>query len=300
MAQNIQQLKKQIRTVKNIRKVTNALSMVAASKAKKYQQKAQSITLFIEGIYQLLSQTYTLAETRYQLGLLKRLVKNLSIDNHKNSVLKTGTSKNLVILFAPSRGFTGPLLQNLIRELRYQIETKQISDTLAFGVNKKSIDIAKALGITLVDIVTLRKEEQENHDLLFSLTREVISLIESQRIEGVYVAYPKFENIFTYKATLERFLPIEMQNAKAGLNRSVLFEPDPQAVIYNLLRIYIQNYFMFVVNHLNASEFSARMMAMKQATNNADSLTEELSLKFNKARQEQITNQIIDVVRATI
>ena len=304
---NPQSLKKRLKSVKNIAKITKSMQLVAVSKVQKYQAITYHVNQYMD---ELLSLLHTL-----QIGEIpKRFTHHFqySIQNPK-------TDSQLLVLLAPTRGFTGILIANYIHTLRRFLNSSSRKETVIIGLHKKATDIANSLNTSIQFQYPkeLTHITPENIEDFFNY----IMLIRKQsNINTTYICYPRFKNIFTYEIRVEQYLPIptlltnndnsrsdyydqsvrKLQSFTPNTQTEYLLEPDKEKVIQKILELYLEGYLTYAVANLNASEFSARMIAMKNANDNAIELQHSLMQEFNKVRQTNITNMISDIIRANI
>ncbi|MEI6887098.1 MAG: ATP synthase F1 subunit gamma [bacterium] len=306
---NLRQIKTQIKSIKSTAKVTKALQMVAATKVKNTQSRAEQFKFYADGIQNIIHNLGDLSKLgEVELARESKEVKNITI-----------------LLIATSRGFTGALNSNLTLELNRTIKTlksKYGENVIIQGVSiyKYGLKIFNKLGIKVLAHFGELGEKATTYDLI-----PVFEIIEksflSNESDEVYVLFPKFVNALVQKPTLERLLPISIsslnekkdENRKDGMssedkgnnteeNKSaeIIFEPSKSEILGNLIREYFQSMIFNSLLQTIASEFSARFVAMKSATDNANKLVKSLSLKYNRIRQEKITNEMLDVVGGTV
>jgi F-type H+-transporting ATPase subunit gamma len=128
------------------------------------------------------------------------------------------------------------------------------------------------------------------------ITHIVIDDYTNGLIDEVYVSYTRFENTMNQRPVLWRLLPVEPTAIESGQNVEYIYEPSPAEVLAELLPRYVEKELYHVILEAVASEQSARMVAMRSATDNAKEIIEELTLTYNKVRQEMITKELLDIV----
>ncbi|MFC1653461.1 ATP synthase F1 subunit gamma [Patescibacteria group bacterium] len=288
-------IKRRIKTTKNIRQITKAMEMVAASKMRKAQMQATS------------SKPYS---NKLQESL-RRLAS--STDTHSHPLLKTNKSgKNIAILIGPDKGLTGGMISNLLKEADMFAGTKNGNGDFEFiTVGKKAREYAIKMGF---DIMAEFSNMADN--LSFEETLPISKLILDGYQDGTYkdvcVIYMDFISTLVQKSNLNQILPISVDPLLAPpetpeklIEKDVagryeyIFEPSAQEILDWLLPYYVEVQIYQTILEAKASEHSARMVAMKGASDNAGEIISDLTLAYNKSRQANITNELLDITTAT-
>jgi len=290
---NLRDIRRRIKSVKNTAQITRAMQLVAAAKMKKAQDQAVAGRDYAE----LLNQ------------VLVNLKENVEEGAHPFLEEREG-ERELVIVISTDKGLCGPLNTNLGKKVRAECA----ADAAFITVGRKLRDqLAKAGREMLADF--------EVHDPVpFSQARPVAKLASQLFVEGKYdrvkVAFTNFVSTLTQEPTLFQLLPIRTESLGEKLDyegvgreeesapsapaaaRDYLFEPSIPGVLETLLPLYVnfQVYQMLVESR--ASEHSARMVAMKGATDNANKFIKELTLEYNKVRQAAITAELLEITTA--
>lgn len=288
---NTRDIRRRIRSVKNTQQITKAMELVAASKMKRAQQSALAGHPYAALMAEMLASLSGRADVRQHPFLIEREVKTRGI-----------------LVVSTDRGLCGPLNSNLFRVIS---ETK---DTVKYTcIGRKA---AQFLGRTGRD---LSAEFDVDDRVPFSQVRIISEFMTKQFLEGeidtIEILYPRFVNTLVQKPTLHPLLPLsnlqEMievlrsenkgETESQGLPedpRDMTFEPNPTTVLSELLPLYINQQIYHFVLDAKASEHSARMVAMKTASDNAGDLLDDLTLAYNKARQAAITQEILEISAA--
>lgn len=277
---NLITLKRKIRVAKNIAKTTRAMQMVAASKTKRAQENT------------LRSRPYA---DRFTL-----MVKNLAGRVPQDFVHpflakeKSDQGKTLLVVLSPDKGLCGSLISNLTREL---LSFKKERNPLFLTVGKKLA--TRVTGDIIVADFPMGIS-QPTFEQVTSIMQIVQEGIKKGEFSQVYALYAKFESLFLQQPVIEKLIPIEISQSQdmVGLNY-YLFEPNAKDILESILPHYVENKLYQLILESFASEQVARMIAMQNATDNAQDVISQLSLVYNKARQERITNEILDVARAS-
>jgi F-type H+-transporting ATPase subunit gamma len=279
---NIKSIKRRIKSAQNISQITRAMEMVAASKMKKAQEAA------------ILGKPYA--------QKILETVRELShgVDRKLHVLLSHGspTGRTLVILVSTNKGLCGGLNTNLFRTL-----TQWFSDTKAIDfvtVGKKGEHFVIRTGRKLV------ADFSENLPFTVSvsaLTKLLVDGFITGTYKEVILAYNEFQTAITQQPKQVKILPLAdiIEDTSPDIHQPLgqfLFEPDVRDILDNLLPHYLENQVRSAILEAQASEHSATMIAMKNATEAALDFVDALTLQLNKARQEKITYEIADMVTA--
>ncbi len=271
------QLKRRIKTAQNISKTTRALNMIATSKLKRAQDAAIS------------SRPY--ADTL--LEVMRSIVKNIE-PGDRDSYLKGNESKtDLYIVISPDKGLCGSMVPNLVREFHKQIKDKDcFLITLGKKIEPYAIRSKKTILASFPFGNTLPS---------FSAAYPILSVIDDYFLKGkvnnVCILTTKFKSVFTQEPEVIQLLPVEMPEGSVITKTSAIisFEPSAGEILPELLKRYIQMTMYHSMQESYASFQAAQMTAMKNATDNANDIIEDLKLVYNKTRQERITNELLDI-----
>ncbi|MEK7592499.1 MAG: ATP synthase F1 subunit gamma [Patescibacteria group bacterium] len=279
---NIRLIKGRIKSAKNISQITKAMELVAASKMRKAQSQALSGKLYASKIYEM----------------VLRLSSKVTLVEHPLLAKPTGlTGKRLVIVLSTNKGLCGGLNTNLFRYLVSQYEGLTRNDYVVFG--KKGVHfLVQSKALVIADF----SQSVPFSSGIQALTELVTKEFLAQKYDGVDLIYNEFISALRQNPKKKTILPLSISGAVPPEEdtKETLVEPSYQEVFDELLPHYLENQIRDAVLQSEASEHSARMVAMRNATDNADSLAGELTLVYNKARQEKITYEITDMVTARL
>lgn len=284
---NLKEVRTRISSVQSTMQITSAMKMVAASKLRKAQNAI--ITM------------------RPYASKLKEIMQNLSssLDGSSDSVYGTykGDEKVLLIPITSNRGLCGAFNANIVKEtvsliktnFQQQLEKNNVS---LFCIGSKGADLLKSKGYTISNV---------NHEIFDELTFEnVLAIAENlmkQFSDGEYdkmiLVYNQFKNAASQIIINEQFLPLvesEEKEEASSHQADFIFEPSKLEILEEIIPKTIKIQLYKAILDSFASEHGARMTAMHQATDNANELLKELKLKYNKARQAAITNEILEIV----
>lgn len=287
---NTRQLKRRIGTAANISKITKAMEMVSASKMRRAQQQA------------LAARPYTRA---IQNSLQK--VAASTDPSHHPLLASHEEGKDVLVIFSTDRGLCGGLNTNLFKSCmqwsRSEQETTHTSEVIVIG--KKAVAFAKKMGLPIIAQFTDMPEKISVKDIL-PLAQIVTEGFLNHTYRTVSLLHMDFINTLSQKVKLTPLLPLTSVMAESAdtsenaATSEYTFEPSPQDILNELLPYYLENTLYQTILEAKASEHSARMVAMKNASENAKGLVGELKLIFNKSRQAAITNELLDITTATL
>jgi F-type H+-transporting ATPase subunit gamma len=290
---NLRDIRRRIKSVKNTAQITRAMQLVAAAKMKKAQDQAMAGREYAQHLTQMLYDIRT----------------NFSEESHALLERREG-NRELVLIISTDKGLCGPLNTNLARKLRS--ETSASADYVTVG--RKLRILCEKLGRNVIADFTVKDP------VPFAQVRPLAKFLTSQFLEGNYdkvsIAFTSFVNTLRQEPEVVTLLPIRghkdgetqaFEEIGTGFNteshkndpqRDYTFEPNPAEVLAAILPLYI-NYEVFqAVLESRASEHSARMVAMKGATDNAKKFIKELTLEYNKLRQGAITAELLEITTA--
>jgi F-type H+-transporting ATPase subunit gamma len=282
----IRQLKRRIASVKNTAKITNALQLVAASKMRRAQDRALQARPYAEKLAVVLAglatETGGDSETVPHPLLANRPIQNIA-----------------VLHITPDRGLCGGLNANLNRSAGTFV-AMQHEPVEIVAVGKKGRDFfVRAHQHLLAEFTELGDYPTQAETS--GIARLIIDDYLAEKVDRVYLSYSHFVSTAVQRPVMQQLLPLEppkvdAESAASGFQSDYIFEPSPKVVLERLLPRYVEMLIYEAVLESAASEQSARMVAMKNATDNANDITRELTLTYNKARQEQITKELLDIV----
>lgn len=278
---NIRLIKRRIRSARNISQITRAMEMVAASRMKKAQEKAVSGKPYAQKIYQITG----------------KLAKRTKADKEISPLLKQEgkEQKNLVILISTNKGLCGGLNTNLFRSIRNWFPKEVATDYITLG-KKGEVFIVRSGRNLVADF-----SETSFLENIGAVTNLAVSGFVQNKYNQVYLVFNNFFSILKQIPTKQVILPIgslETEELKTTDGSDLMIEPDANSFFNSLLPYYLEVQVRAAILEAEASEYSARMMAMKAATDNAKELMSLLSLEYNKIRQQLITYEIADIVTA--
>lgn len=280
---NIRLIKRRIKSADNISQITRAMEMVAASKMKKAQDKAMGGKPYAQKIYQAVVELSS------------------HIDKKQHPLLAKGNpdGKLLLLIISTNKGLCGGLNTNLFRAINKWWSSEKNIDYVSIG--KKSKNFITRSRKNLVADFSEKTSFSEN---VPAITAVSVDRFLKGTYSEVHLVYNTYLSALKQIPTKKMLIPIESIEKVEDVPREnfaeFVIEPGVYDVLSNLLPHYIENQIRSAIYEAEACEHSARMMAMKNATDAASDLTQELTLLYNKARQEKITYEIADLVTARL
>ena len=275
---SVRQIKRRITSVDNTAKITKAMSMIAASKMRRAQEMAL--------------QTRPYAD-RMQALLADLAAQPQDVDETHPLLMRREPGRVQLIVITPDRGLTGGLNTAVNRRAAQQlVDLGAEADVVAVG--KKGRDFF-ARTANLRAVFTDMGDRPTVADA-GPVARVVIDDYEAGRVDAVYLAYARFVNTTLQRPEVMPLLPVVPAELEAKDTVGYIFEPSPRAVLADLLPRYVEMEIYHAVLEAVASEQSARMVAMRGATDNALEMKADLTLEMNKVRQESITTELLDIV----
>ncbi len=297
MSQSLKIVKRRIRSAKNIKQITKAMEMVSASKMRRSQENALSTRPYSTKLKEVLSELASQTKT----------------DIHP--MLKTpDTTKGVVgiILVSSDRGLCGALNSNLFRATEEFLDTlgqerpEEIVSFEFIAVGKKAREFVLKTGRTLHAEFTNIQESPKFEDVL-PITHLAIEGFSHGRYKEIFIVYTDFISTLRQEVNSLRLLPVETRKLEEVQRddpnrpyREYIFEPDIDVVIDQILPHYIEIQTYQTILEALASEHSARMVAMRNASENATEIIVDLTLAYNKQRQQSITNELSDLITSRI
>jgi F-type H+-transporting ATPase subunit gamma len=275
---NIKILRRRIRTIQGTAKITRAMEMIATAKLRRTQQQALAGRPYAEKIRQVIAD---LAIEPIVKGGIPPLLQ------------KRDVKKIYVVHMTTDRGLCGGLNTNLNRMVaKFILEQKVPVQFITLG--RKGRAFARSMGLNIYAEFTGIGDRATIRETL-PISRLVIEDYGKGEADRVYLAYPRFVTTMLQRPTLEVLLPIEPATVPRGQIGEYIYEPNASRVLNELLPRVVEMQVYHAILELIASEQSARMVAMRNASDNADDMIQSLRLTLNKARQEMITKEICDI-----
>jgi F-type H+-transporting ATPase subunit gamma len=278
------EIRGKIKSVENTKKITKAMEMVAASKMRKAQDRMRQARPYSEKVRQI-AGNLSKANPEYTHPFMQ-----------VNADAKTAG----MIVVTTDKGLCGGMNTNVLRLVTNQLKDLQSKGcgVEAVAIGNKGLGFLNRIGAKVVSHATALGDTP-HLDKLIGPVKVLLDAYAEGRVSAVYLCYTKFINTMKQEAIVQQLLPLsteELQKGEQGHDWDYVYEPDAATVIDELLVRYVESQVYQAVAENMASEQSARMVAMKAATDNAGSVINELKLVYNKTRQAAITKELSEIV----
>ena len=281
---SVRDIRRRIRSVENTGKVTNAMSLIAASKMRRAQNSVLQGRPYAEKIYEVIAH----------------LAAQPSEDGEALHPLLEVRPVNRIGLLAitPDRGLAGGMHSTINRRVA-QFILSQTAPTRSIAVGRKGRDFMARYGQDLLAVFADLGDRPLVADTL-PISRMLIDNFLEGEMDEVYLVYTRFVSTMSQEPVVEKLLPVTPAELSATDRSGYIYEPDTLTVLGSLLPQFVDMEVYHAMLESIASEQSARMVAMRNATDNAKSLADDLTLVMNKLRQDSITNELLDLVGGQI
>lgn len=317
MSGSLLEIKKKTHGIKNTRKITKAMQLVAASKMRQFQKKAIHARDFVK-------------------ELLKALYENINNDHQSIYTEEREKGKTLFVLYTSDKGLCGSLNNRLINGLFRSEKWKNLKEEermlITIGKKSQSFAISNKIPVTkhfsgISEQIGAMDAMKVVNTILELWVEEADNDNENEQVKEVVFMSPHYKNSFTFYPTMKTFLPFSKTSIKNVIgdldgkyidgifagdedqkepeddyaeNNNMLYEPDQELILERLYEQILQALFVSSFLELKASEYSSRMIAMQNATEAADKIIGALTLAYNKARQQAITQEIAELIGASM
>ena len=283
-------IRTRIRGVQNTAKITQAMKMVAAAKLRRAQDSIIAARPYGEKLAEILGHVAGAVDSTIS-----------PFFEHRE------TSRVGIIVVAADRGLCGPFNANILKAAQYRVNNTYRDLNKAGGVElicvgKRSVDFFAKRGYNVVG-----KYAGIFNDLNFSVAQQIVNEVQDKFLEGHYdrveLIYNEFRSVIRQEVAVNQFLPVEPivadheeEKTASGYNIEYIFEPSSVELLNALIPKHLNTQMWNALLESNAAEHGARMTAMDNATRNAKDLARDLKLQYNKARQDAITTEILEIV----
>jgi F-type H+-transporting ATPase subunit gamma len=277
------EIRGKIKSVENTKKITKAMEMVAASKMRKAQDRMRHARPYSDKI--------------------RNVAANLGKANpeYKHPFMKVNDAKAAgFIVVTTDKGLCGGMNTNVLRAVTSKLREQQSAGMTAqaVAIGNKGLGFLNRIGAKVVSHAT-QLGDTPHLERLIGPVKVLLDAYAQGQVNAVYLCYTKFINTMKQEPVIEQLLPLTAENLKADEGEHAwdyIYEPDARVVIDELLLRYVEALVYQAVAENMASEQSARMVAMKAATDNAGNVIAELKLVYNKTRQAAITKELSEIV----
>jgi F-type H+-transporting ATPase subunit gamma len=280
------EIRGKIKSVENTKKITKAMEMVAASKMRKAQDRMRAARPYSEKVRNITANLAT-ANPEYTHAFMA---------NAKDTKAKAVG----FIVVTTDKGLCGGMNTNVLRQVTQKTRELETAGNRieVVAIGNKGLGFLNRIGVKVVSSVT-QIGDTPHLDKLIGPIKVMLDAYQDGQLDAVYLCYTKFINTMRQEPVVEQLLPLPAGHLKADAGAHAwdyIYEPDAQVVIDELLMRYVEALIYQSVAENLASEQSARMVAMKAATDNAGNVIGELKLVYNKTRQAAITKELSEIV----
>ncbi len=276
------EIKRRIRSVKNVGQITRAMEMVAASKMRRAQRNVLATRPYADRMRDIIGD------------LTSRMVGG----SRRGTLLdvRPDTGKVALIVVTPDRGLSGSLTSNVLRRVgRFIFEQKELGrtvDTFAYG--KKGRDFLSRTGQNL-RAEAIKLGDAPGLEQILGVATDALSRTQAGEYSEVYIVYSEFINTLVQRPTLKKLVPVDAPEESGNSRLDFTYEPSQESVLEELLPRYVETQIYQAILESIASFYSAQMVAMRNATKSAKDLVRDLTLTYNKARQAAITKEVSEI-----
>jgi F-type H+-transporting ATPase subunit gamma len=278
------EIRNKIKSVQNTRKITKAMEMVAASKMRKAQERMRHARPYADKVRNIAAHLAS-ANPEYRHPFLVR----------RETIKSAG-----LILITTDKGLCGGLNTNILRMSTQRLRELESAGTKVqvTAIGNKGLGFMQRINAKVVSQLVLLGD-QPHMERLIGPVKLQLDAYAAGEIDAVYIGYTRFINTMKQEPVIEQLLPLDpskLEETSREYSWDYLYEPDAQSVLDELLLRYVETLVFQAVAENMASEQSARMVAMKSASDNAKKVIEDLQLSYNKARQAAITKELSEIV----
>ena len=277
---NLKDIRERIKSVKSIEQVTNAMKMVAAAKMRRAQENMEKARPYSSRLAEMLE------------SLIPEIDRSLMPELNVRPVERT-----MFMVITADRGMAGAFNHNVLREAHQAIDAVGKENADIYCIGKKACGYFKNRNYPIaLEVKEFWNALSYEHAMKFGA--EIVSRYVKGQVDQVQVIYNRFVNVAHQEIRSETFLPMSYDPEKkdASYRPERLFEPSKEAVVKSIIPSYLNTQIWQFLLESYASEQAARMVAMENATSNAQDMIKDLTLQFNKARQTAITTEMLEIV----
>jgi len=284
---NLKEIQRQIKSVSNTQKTTRAMKMVSTAKLRRAEELAKRSRLFAQKTNQVIAEIASRIRCNKVGGIDSR------------SFVQNDAPKSIDIIFVTAdKGLCGGFnIQTIkaVKRLMAEYENKDVNIRIR-GIGKKGVEYFAFNQVELLDGVKNLSSAPDMQRSSEFMTRSIKDFNDGV-VDAVYLVYNGYKNIITQELHVNRLLPVSIENCETAKDSVLELEAfDEEKMLDSLVTKYVEYNMYYALIDSVAAEHSARMQAMDAATNNAKEMVKSLTVKFNKARQESITTELIEII----
>jgi len=270
------EIKNRIRSMESTKQITKAMEMVAASKLRHAQARVLNSRPYFEILY------YTITD-----------IVNSNSDFSSPYLTKREVKKSMYVVIAGDRGLAGGYNSNILKLVTAEMADKNVT---VLPIGKKAVDYFRSHGVPALTETYAEAADVSIGDC-FSIAKQLTKAYRSGEYDEIYIGYTNFVSVLSQTPATLRMLPLLQEpHAEEATASDILYEPDSTEVFEQIVPEYLGGVLYGALCESRAAEQAARRTAMDSATQNADEMIADLSLKFNQARQAAITQEITEIV----
>ncbi|HLY66633.1 MAG TPA: ATP synthase F1 subunit gamma [Chloroflexota bacterium] len=274
----LRDIRRRIRSVRNVSQITKAMETVAASRLRRAQERVVASRPYVQSMEEILENLAGIqADAETPPLLVTRPVQNAAM-----------------VLISPNRGLAGALPGNLNRRASDFVAHEAGAPVEIVAVGRKGRDFMARRGQHLLADFSNLPDRPAMSDVL-PVAQTVIHGYASGQFDRVTLVYTQFVNIVSQQPAVKQLLPVQPPHGQDRRPRDFLYEPDPTAVLNQLLPRYVETMIYQAMLEAMASFYAAQMVAMRNATDNAHEVIDDLTLTYNKVRQAVITREVAEI-----
>ena len=284
---SLKEIKSRISSVKSTKKITSAMKMIASSKLHKAQNAIANFLPYQQKLDNILTNLLA-ADTSYDSPFIQ----------------KRETQRIAIVVFASNSALAGAYNANIIKEFNTVYDKKKNElgkeNILIYPIGKKISDAVKKQGLKPESDYKEMADKPAYQDVQ-SLAKILIDKFINKEIDDVALIYHHFVSTASQKLLIKTFLPFDLSHgnesdAKNEVLSDYIFEPSKEEILESLIPTVLYARLYAALLDANASEHAARMVAMQIASDNADELVQDLTVQYNKSRQQAVTNELLDII----
>ena len=270
------EIKNRIRSMESTKQITKAMEMVAASKLRHAQARVLNSRPYFEILYSTITD-----------------IVNSNSDFSSPYLTKREVKKSMYVVIAGDRGLAGGYNSNILKLVTAEMAGKNVT---VLPIGKKAVDYFRSHGVPALTETYAEAADVSIGDC-FSIAKQLTKAYRSGEYDEIYIGYTNFVSVLSQTPATLRMLPLLQEpHAEEATTSDILYEPDSTEVFEQIVPEYLGGVLYGALCESRAAEQAARRTAMDSATQNADEMIADLSLKFNQARQAAITQEITEIV----
>ena len=289
---SLKDIRLRIDSTKNTQQITKAMKLVSAAKLRKAQNNITNMRPY----------AVTLKKVIANIAVTQKVSHPLMVQTSDENKKSINDKKVLLVVLTSDRGLCGGFNTNIIKFAdKYRLENAAKLKKLDFiFIGKRGLDYFAKRGIPSVDTF-LKLDKEISFAMAKGIAEKLVKFYLDGQYDEIQLIYNEFKSAISQAVVCETILPIEVEKTSfdtegSQFSKDIIFDPSPEAIVEELLKKHFNLQVYRAMSESVASEHGARMSAMENATNNAKDMINKLTLNYNKARQEKITTELIEIV----